>query len=338
MRRRMIRIAFLSTAHIHAKVFLEEIARGAGEGVTTVIWDEDGARGRRYAEQFGARFEPELARAIAAADVDGFVICAENTRHLALLRAVLPAGKPVFCEKPLVTSAADLRELRALVARFPTPLFSGYFYPFEPALRTVRAMLARGEFGAVTRVRFRNSHPGAYGRWFDSPELAWFHDPALAGGGAFMDVGSHAVHALRALFGPVTAAWAMIGNQSGVYPACDDFGVAQLRFASGAIGSVEASWTQTGGPNGLEITGAKQSLWVTTSGYLIARLGEEPQPLAVTERAEPIRVERLVAVVRGDVSRAALHEDLAAAMDAVAIIEACYRSARSERWEQVATE
>src|SRR5690606_41736858 len=46
--------------------------------------------------------------------------------------------------------------------------------------------------------------------------------------------------------------WADIGNESGIYPACDDFGVAHLRFASGIKGSVEAGWTQTGGRTGLE--------------------------------------------------------------------------------------
>jgi predicted dehydrogenase len=331
----MIRVAFLSTAHIHAKAFLEEIAQGDGECVVHVIWDEDRARGERYAAQFGTRFEGELANVVQDAAVDGFVICAENTRHLPLLRTVLPAGKPVFCEKPLVTSSSDLQALRALVARYRTPLFSGYFYPFEPALRTVRAMLERDEFGVVTRVRFRNSHSGTYGRWFDSPELAWFHDPALAGGGAFMDVGSHAVHALRTLLGPVATVWALVGNQSGVYATCDDFGIAQLRFDSGVIGTVEASWTQTGGPNGLEIAGSKQTLWVTTDGYLTARLGEAPRPLAITENAQPIRVARLAAVIRGEIKPPALEEDLAAALDTVAIVEACYRSAKSERWEQV---
>lgn len=333
----MIRLAFLSTAHIHAQVFLKEIARGDSACTVHAIWDEDRARGERYAAEFGTRFEADLSSVVKDPAVDGFVICAENTRHLPLLRAVLPVGKPVFCEKPLVTNGADLQVLREWVAQRRTRLFSGYVYPFEPALRTVRAMLARGEFGEVTRVRFRNAHSGAYGRWFDSPELAWFHDPALAGGGAFMDVGSHAVHALRTLFGPVTAAWALIGNQSGVYPTCDDFGVAHLRFASGVLGTVEASWTQTGGPNGLEISGSRQTLWATSSGYLVARLGEEPRPLEVREAAQPIRVDRLTAVIRGEVEEAALAEDLAAALDTVAIIAACYRAAKSERWEQVAS-
>jgi predicted dehydrogenase len=34
-------------------------------------------------------------------------ICAENTRHVPLLKAAIPAGKPIFCEKPFTATAAE---------------------------------------------------------------------------------------------------------------------------------------------------------------------------------------------------------------------------------------
>lgn len=81
-----------------------------------------------------APFVADLDALLADPAVDGFVICAENTRHLPLLRKALPAGKPVFCEKPLVTNTGDLAEVKALLAQYPTTLFCGYFQPFEPPL------------------------------------------------------------------------------------------------------------------------------------------------------------------------------------------------------------
>lgn len=332
----MIRLAFLSTAHIHTRGFLDNIARATDGRQAYAIWDDMPERGQRYAAVAGARFVARLEDLVADPAVDGFLICAENTRHLPLLRAVLPAGKPVFCEKPLVTTVAELRELAALLRQHPdTRLHSGYFQPFSAAMQAVAQQLAAGHFGRVTRARFRNAHHAAYGRWFDSPDLQWFHHPALAGGGAMMDMGTHAVHLLRTLFGPATEVWATIHNEAGIYPAVDDYGLAQLRFANGILGTAEAAWTQTGGIGGLEITGSEKSLWHTGQEYVTGAPKRPTSPLPAAA-ARPATVDRLVATIRGEVTTTELQSDLAAAMDAVAILEAAYESARTGQWVKVA--
>ncbi len=332
-----LRLAFVSTAHIHAKPFIEWTVAAADGRAVHAVWDDVPERGRRHAALAGARFEPDLAALVRDPAVDGFVICAENTRHLPLLRLVLTAGKPVLCEKPLVTTGAEAREVAALLRANPATLFCGYFLPFSAELGAAGAMLARGEFGRVTRIRIRNSHGGAYARLFDAPDLRWFTEPALSGGGAFMDVGAHAVHLARTLFGPVTEVWAEIGNHTGIYPACDDYGIAHLRFASSVLGTIEASWTQTGGENGLEIIGAKKSLWQVGRDYVTGRHGQgDPQPLA-PGTGRPAQIDRLVAAIRGELTAAELQSDLTACLDSVAIMEACYASAKSGRWTRVTT-
>lgn len=331
-----MRLAFVSTAHIHTRPFLEGIARARDGRVVHAVWDEVPARGARHAALAHARFEPNLAELLRDPAVDGFVVCAENTRHLALLEAALATGRPVLCEKPLVTTVADARRLKALLARHPGRLCCGYFLPFSPEYRAVAALLAHGAFGSVTRITLRNSHAGAYGRLFDSPDLKWFTDPALAGGGAFMDVGAHAVHAARTLFGPVKEVWADLGNHSGIYPTCDDYGLAHLRFANGVLGTLEAAWTQTGGENGLEIIGSRKSLWQVGCSYVIGRHGAgEPEPLVPAPSGHPAQVDRLVAMIRGELTREEIDVDLAACLDEVAIMEACYRAAREGRWTAV---
>lgn len=331
----MTRLAFLSTAHIHTKGFVEGIRQASDGRTVHAIWDDTPDRGWRYAALAEAPFVADLDAVLRDPAVDGFIICAENTRHLPLLQKALPTGKPVFCEKPLVTSVADLSTVCALLRQYPTTLFCGYFQPFDGPMQAAAGLLARGEFGAVTRIRYRNAHHAAYGRWFDHSDLGWFYQPALSGGGAFMDMGTHAVHLVRTLFGPVTEAWAEIGNHAGIYPTCDDFGIAHLRFASGVLGTVEAAWTQTGGIGGLEITGSKGALWHDGHGYVCGAPGKEAAPLAAAA-AKPTRVDRLVAAIRGKIPAAELQADLAATIDAVAIMEACYVSAKTGRWVPVA--
>ena len=330
----MTRIAFLSTAHIHTRSFLKDIASAGDDRRCVAIWDDVAERGTRYAEANQARFESSLESLVRAPDIDAFVICCENTRHIELLKHVLPIGKPVFCEKPITTSAADAAVVAELVARFRTPLVCGYFQPFSGEHRAVARCLDDNRFGKVTRVRFRNAHHAAYARWFDHPDLAWFARPELAGGGAMMDMGAHAVHLLRSLFGRVEAVQSVIGNHAGSYPAVDDWGVATLRFANGIIGTVEAAWTQTGGLNGLEIIGSEAALWNTAEGLVIGAPGKKAEPLQPSD-ARPDRMTRLVALARGQLDPGEVAADLAAILDEAAIMDAIYVAARSERWEQV---
>jgi predicted dehydrogenase len=329
------RLAFVSTAHIHTSGFIDGILAATDGRCVHAVWDDQAMRGRRHAERARAQFYPELGAFLADPAIDGFLICAENIRHLPLLRQVVPLGKPVFCEKPLVTGVEDATRLRSLLHGGAAPLVCGYFHPFEGMMRAVATLLAQGAFGRVTRTRCRISHAAAYARSFDHLDVGWLAEPALSGGGAFLDLGTHSVHLLRTLFGPVTNAWATIRNESGAYPACDDFGLAHLLFSSGVLGTVEAAWTQTGGISGLEIVGEKLSLWHTGETYVLGAFGEAPTPLVAAPDL-PARVDRLVAVIRGEISEASLMAELDAAIDAVAIVEACYESARSGRWTPVA--
>lgn len=330
----MPNIAVLSTAHIHTKDFLANLARGDGGRKAYAIWDDVHDRGQRFAQQFGAKFEPKLGKLLRDPSVDGFMICSENTRHWPLLRKALPVGKPVFCEKPLCTTVREAAKVAALLGKRPTTLFCGYFQPFTEPMQAVAALLRDKAFGDVTRVRFRNAHHAAYGRWFDHPDLKWFTDPALAGGGAMMDMGTHAVHLLRTLFGPVTEVWATVGNHAGIYPNVDDFGIAHFRFASGVLGTVEAAWTQTGGIGGLEIVGSAKALWNDGKDYVVGAPGQDPAAVSPLP-PRPSTVNRLVAAIAGQISPEELSADLAAILDSVAIMEAAYASSRSGKWVKV---
>ena len=330
----MYNLALLSAAHVHTKGYLGAIAKHENCQLVA-LWDDMVDRGQHYAQEQGAEFVAELQTMVGRDDVDGFVICAENTRHLALLEASIPAGKPIFCEKPFTSTVADAARAMQLIQEHGTVVHMGYFQPFSDIMQGVARTLGEDQLGEITHARFRNAHHAAYGRWFDSPEVAWFHDPELAGGGAFMDMGTHAVHLLRTLLGPVARAWATIGNAAGIYPGVDDNGIAHLQFASGVLGTVEASWVQTGGPGGLEITGSEGTLYQDMrDGYVIGAPGKDPRPVEPGTPG-PVQVERLVAAIGGKLSAEELEADLRCAADAVAIMEACYQATQTGAWVDV---
>jgi len=329
-------IALLSAAHIHTKGYLDAVSKRE-DCQLVALWDDMPERGMRYAKSNGAEYSDDLTTVVAREEVDGFIICAENTRHLPLLEAAIPVGKPIFCEKPFTASAEDAGVALSLIREYSTIVHMGYFQPFSDIMQGVAKILDSGVLGTITHARFRNAHHAAYGHWFDSEDLAWFYDPDLAGGGAFMDMGTHAVHLLRTLIGPVARASASIGNASGIYEQVDDHGIALFDFASGVLGTVEASWVQTGGIGGLELTGSEGTLYNDPQqGYVIAAPGKDVVPV---ERgvAKPTQVERLLAAIEGKLTAEELGADLQCAADAVSIIEACYQSNQAGAWEDVRT-
>ncbi len=330
----MVRIALLSAAHVHTKGFLKNIANNDDRNVT-VIYDDVSDRGQRYADEAGCEYSGDLAATLARDDVDGFIICSANTQHVPLLKAAVPVGKPIFCEKPFTTSAPDAVELQALIQQHNTIVHMGYFQPFTAQMQGVIAHVASGALGKITHARYRNAHHAAYGRWFDSPDVNWFTQPELAGGGAFMDMGTHAVHRMISVLGPVEKVMATIGNAAGIYPDVDDHGIAWLRFANGALGTIEASWVQTGGLSGFEVTGSDGTIFEhPDKGMLVTAPGQDAAPVADGE-ARPTTVDRLVAAIKGELSREELDADLACAVAAVAVMDACYASSKSGGWVEV---
>jgi predicted dehydrogenase len=299
---RLANLALLSAAHVHTKGFLKNIADHDDRNLL-VIYDDVADRGQRFASENGAEYSGDLSAVLSRDNVDGFIICSENTRHRELLQQAIPAGKPIFCEKPFTTSTDEAFAALELIRTHDTIVHMGYFQPFSAAMQGAIAHVASGALGNITHAHYRNAHHAAYGRWFDSADLNWFTKSDLAGGGAFMDMGTHAVHRLGS-----------------------------------ALGTVEASWVQTGGQGGgFEITGSEGTLYEDADkGYLVAAPGKDPQPVAEgSER--PTQVDRLVAAIKGDLSRQELDADLECAVDAVAVMEACacYESNRTGGWVDV---
>jgi len=330
------RIALLSTAHIHTQGYIRNLREGEEGRELVAIWDDNTDRGERFAREAEVPFAPDLDLILGDRSIDGFIICAENTRHFALLARAIPAGRPIFCEKPLVTREEDLGELERLLAAHSVPLICGYFWPLDGTLLRAREIAEGGQLGKVTNVRMRMAHAGEYLGWFDSPDLAWFAITSESGGGAMMDLGTHCVHLLRTYFGPVRRVFASIHSLGGKYPDIDDHAHIQLEFASGARGLVEASWVQTGGINGLEVIGSDGAVWNGGSKYLQKIGNGDAKPLEPLPN-QPSRVGRLMQAIHGELTTEELRTEFETAADAVRIMSAAFRSAASGTWQEVSS-
>ena len=86
---------------------------------------------------------------IADPSVDAVVVCSWGPTHEQYVLAAIAAGKPVFCEKPLATTAeACLRIVEAEAAHGRRLVQVGYMRRYDSAYRELKKILDAGDIGA----------------------------------------------------------------------------------------------------------------------------------------------------------------------------------------------
>lgn len=235
-----------------------------------LLADIDAPTASRAAAAFGfARSTADWQALVRDPAVDLVDITAPNALHKPMAMAAIAAGKHVYCEKPLAANAADAHAMADAAEAAGVQSFVGFNYLKNPMLAAAREMIAGGEIGEV--VSFRGIHAEDFMADPADP-WTWRLDPA-GGHGAVADIGSHIISVARYLCGDIaelSGQVATVIRQRPVAPGSlqmrpvqvDDQARALLRFASGATGSIEASWVAAGRKMTLafEVTGRTGSI------------------------------------------------------------------------------
>jgi myo-inositol 2-dehydrogenase/D-chiro-inositol 1-dehydrogenase len=128
----------------HARRINERI----GGASVVAVTDIDGARAKDIAAALGARALPTGHDVIAAPDVDVVVVTSWAPTHEEFVLACIAAGKPVFCEKPLATTAAGcLRIVDAEVKHGKRLVQVGFMRRYDAGYRALREVVAGGRIG-----------------------------------------------------------------------------------------------------------------------------------------------------------------------------------------------
>jgi predicted dehydrogenase len=279
-----LRVALLGSGWImdfHARAVLEH---PGAEAVAAANWREPSLA--KLAERYGIPRTTTDWRALAAdPEVDAAVVGTPNALHAEQAVAFLEAGKHVLVEKPMAPTLAEADAMIAAARGSGALLMVAHCWRFHPDVRALRARVAAGELGEIVKTRSY----GAHARWGPS---GWFTDPALAGGGAMLDMGVHAIDTTRYLLGdpePVRVC-AAVGTRYGGYPVDDD-AVLLVTWSNGSNSIVEAGWWQPH-VGGLE---ADTELY-GTGGY--ARVwGDAPPPAGYEHLTQPMFSAQLAELV-----------------------------------------
>ncbi len=84
--------------------------------------------------------------------MEAVAIVTPNHMHHPIARAALQAGFHVICDKPLTTAVAEANELVRLAVETKRIFAVTYNYSGYPMVRQARAMVERGDIGAIARA------------------------------------------------------------------------------------------------------------------------------------------------------------------------------------------
>ncbi|HEX3790535.1 MAG TPA: Gfo/Idh/MocA family oxidoreductase [Pseudonocardiaceae bacterium] len=133
----------------------------SGASVVAVT-DLDPTVARSVADGVGARLLPSAADVIGAPEVDAVLVTSWGPSHEEYVLAAIAAGKPVFCEKPLATTAdACLRIVDAEVAHGSRLVQVGFMRRYDAGYRAIKQTLSAGRIGPALMVHCAHRNPTA---------------------------------------------------------------------------------------------------------------------------------------------------------------------------------
>ncbi len=287
-----------------------------------------------------------MADAIHDPETDVIVIGLPNHLHEEAVTLAAAAGKAILCTKPLGRNEDEAFRMLEIVEK--AGVFHGYLEDLVYTPKTLKALksVQSGSLGKILWTRSREAHPG--------PHSDWFWDPKQSGGGVIIDLGCHCIEIGRNYIGKdIRPVEVMCWMDTQVKPIdAEDNAIGLVKYQNGAISQFELSWTYRGGmdlrdeASGTEgtirtdhflRTGFEMFTNVGLGGYVAEKaesekgwlfpVGDEVHELGYTH----MFTDMFEAMEKGEQPMENFYDGYVVN----AVMDACYKSAKSKKWEPV---
>ncbi|MFJ3669684.1 Gfo/Idh/MocA family protein [Streptomyces sp. NPDC090106] len=222
----------------------------------TAVCDIVADTARRVAAPLNAAVFTDHRALIASGLVDAVVVNTPHALHTDIVTAAAAAGLHVLVEKPMATRSEDCTLMERACADAGVVLFVGHIQHFLPPVAAAKAALDAGAVGAVLAVhdwRSTDYRPGS--------RPAWFFDPAVSGGGVFINIGTHCVDRLLWLTGRRATAVSATAVHRGDLLVETDV-LARLELDDGIAGHITVTSTRLPARDELTVIGERGTIRV----------------------------------------------------------------------------
>ena len=341
-----MKLAILGTGFI-SRFYAESLVAQRRKDIVTMVYGRNKDKAIKFAEDYKVpNYATNIKEAVSHKDVDAVVIGLPNDLHLEAVLACAAAKKHVLCTKPLGRNAKEALEMLKAVDK--AGIVGGYLEDlcYTPKFLKSLASIQSGAIGEVIWAKSRETHPG--------PHSEWFWNIEKAGGGAIVDLGCHCIEISRNFIGKdVRPSEVMCWADTRVHPIdAEDNAVALVKYANGAIGQFEVSWSFRGGMDLRdEVMGTEGTIWANNflrTGFEMFTTGNKGAYVA--EKAEsnsgwlfPVGDEvhelgyshmftdMFESIEKGKQPSETFYDGYIVN----AIIDAAYKSAKTKQWEKV---
>jgi predicted dehydrogenase len=345
----MHKVTMLGTGLI-GMFYTMTIQGGRNKDKVEVVYSRTKERAEKFAKDWNVKHAvTDIAEAINHPDTNVVVIGLPNNLHLEAVKLAAKARKAILSTKPLARTGVEAKEILDIVEK--AGVFHGYLEDLVYPPKTLKALdsVRKGAIGKVLWARSRETHPG--------PHSDWFWDKSQSGGGAIIDMGCHCIEISRNYIGKdVRPIEVMCWADTQVHPIeAEDSAVGLVRYANGAIGQFEVSWTFRGGMDLRdEVSGTEGTIWnnhwlrtgfeMFTTGVGDAYVAEKAESdkgwlFPVGDEVGALGYTEMFADMFNaiDEKRKPM-EDFYDGYVVNAIMDAAYKSVESKKWEPVVLE
>lgn len=235
------------------------------------------ARRDGFAVATGLPVTDDLDAILADAAIDTVAILTPPASHLELVQRACAAGKHILLEKPLDITIARSEAIVAAVEGAGVTAAVMLQHRFKPSARRLRAVLADNALGTIIGVSTRVPlwRPQSY------YDVEGRGTRARDGGGVLISQAIHTIDLMRSLVGPVTRVSGFAREGAGHVMETEDIASAALRFANGAIGTIDATTcAYPGSLERIEIVGTLGTASLAGTGLTLRWQGGRAEDIA----------------------------------------------------------
>ncbi|HVY07014.1 MAG TPA: Gfo/Idh/MocA family oxidoreductase [Burkholderiales bacterium] len=321
-----------------AKIGLQRVLPGmlkSGFCEIRAIASRNLASAQKAAAELGIpRAYGSYAELLADPEIEAIYNPLPNHLHVPLTLQAAAAGKHVLCEKPIALNADEARRLQA--AAKSVLIMEAFMVRFHPQWLRARDMVRNGDIGSLRLVQFLFA--------YSNTDAANIRNQADIGGGALYDIGCYPITAGRFFFEAEPRRGIALFDRDPQFRT-DRLTSALVDFGAGRHLDFSVS-TQLAPYQRVHLCGTKgrieiqipvnpvqggKTLVYIDDGSSLAGAGVRTETLSESDQFL-LQGDAFSRAVRGEID---LPYGVDSAVDGMRVIDALFRSEKSNRWEDV---
>ena len=239
-----VRVGVIGCGKIAERASLPNLVNYKEKCVVKALCDIEDSRAKALRDKFeltGVDIIKDWKKLVERRDIDAVFVDTPNYLHEEMTIGAAKNKKHILVEKPITITVKAAENMIRAAKTGGVYLMVEQTQRFDPVHQAAKRLLDSGVLGKIHNIRGRIGHAGP--EYWSEGKAHWFYDKKKSGGGAMIDIGVHITDLIRWFAAkPITEVFATIRTIEKKVPI-DDNATVLFKFADGAKGEIECSWT-----------------------------------------------------------------------------------------------